>query len=233
MKNPINILSVLSLGVWLMAVGQIQAQETDPPKPSRWEVGVDLLTLIDKNNFPAYSMFGRYNLTPNAARSTYLRMRIGFQYETFLDSAQLTHTAITHYNFSHSSYSPFLMVGLQRDIKTLMNTSFYYGADLYYQGSILKKEWGPNTRQIGDSMIKFENFGSNILFGFSQKIGTNFKISLESSINIYLRKFHLIDEIWFQDEEGIETGGKIGNNFSKKITTNILPFSQIIFSYNF
>jgi len=86
MKNPINILSVLTLGVWLMALGQIQAQETDPPKLSRWEVGVDLLTLIDKNNFPAYSLFGRYNLTPDAQKSTYLRMRIGYRYETLIDS---------------------------------------------------------------------------------------------------------------------------------------------------
>jgi hypothetical protein len=233
MKKQTSLLSLLILGVWLMTTGQSLAQETESPKPSRWEVGVDLLTLIDKNNFPAYSLFGRYNLAPDAQKSTYLRLRIGYQYETLIDS-----TVMARLDINRSVHSPFLLAGIQRDLKTFNNSRFYLGADFYYQKSITKTEWGPDTEQggmiqIGYENVRFKNVGSNILLGMSHQINTFLKVSLETSLSFQLENFRDVEEVWFYDEERRQISGRIGNHSGNKFTTTILPFSQLLLTYNF
>jgi len=141
-------------------------------------------------------------------------------------------------DISRSTHSPFLLAGIQKDFKTFYNSNFYLGADFYFQKSITKTIWGPDTEQAGMIQIgydnrRFKNVGSNILLGISQQVNPHLKISLETSLNFQLENFREVEEVWFYDEDRRQISGRIGNHSSNKFKTTILPFSQLLLTYNF
>jgi hypothetical protein len=54
---------IVALLIFLMAVGYGQVRKTNKEKDTtrQWELGLDLLWVIDKNQVSATSLFARYN----------------------------------------------------------------------------------------------------------------------------------------------------------------------------
>ncbi len=67
--------ALLALAQCLPARGQDETPE--PEEKRHWEVGIDLLPLINKETLPAASVFGRYHFTTPAGREMALRLRVG------------------------------------------------------------------------------------------------------------------------------------------------------------
>jgi hypothetical protein len=116
------------------AYAQTQQTEASPPEPYspyQWEVGTDLLWLINKNQLPAQSLFARYNYQTAAGKSRGVRLRLGLDYMQ-LDSAQVDHTGRVRDNF----IMPFLRLGYEFQ-QTNGRQVLFYGADIHHSYSRL------------------------------------------------------------------------------------------------
>jgi hypothetical protein len=217
--------------VWLAGMGCIvsglsHAQQENSPK--RWEVGVDALSLFDKNTFVPYSMFGRYLLNPDSDKKSHLRVRIGYDFYTYLD------TAVRGNTFDHDShrFAFMALLGYQREFSTWERSSLYWGADLSFSSDSRKVNWDlPNIQ--GFESLTWRFIGLHGLVGYTYQLTGNLSISLESSISISHRYYQRLVDVFFFRDDGSGISGVVGDQSSNRIDTSINPFHQILFTYKF
>lgn len=138
MKNR-PIFAFLLIGLLLAAhATEAFAQEQDSLRAFRWGIGLDALSLVDKNVYPDYSVFGRYLLNPDAEKNTFLRFRLGYDYKAILD------TASSGISLDHSSrmlrYA--LALGVQKDLLVRDKSSLYMGGEIAFHNFRYKRDWG-------------------------------------------------------------------------------------------
>lgn len=113
---------------------QTSSEITKKGAINTWEIGTDLLWIIDKNQVPATSLFGRYNLTNKKNKQMAWRLRLGVN-TSRKDSSQI---ADPQNNEKHI-FAPYLRLGVEWQNKTSTNSSVFYGIDAsisYFQEKI-------------------------------------------------------------------------------------------------
>lgn len=92
---------------------------------NHWEIGLDLLWLINKNQLPATSIFGRYNFVNNNNQKRAWRFRLGINNKTY-DSAQINDPR----NNEFKTIAPYVRVGYEWQKAINEKVTYFYGADL-------------------------------------------------------------------------------------------------------
>lgn len=222
--------------IFILLTVQSKAQEKDTIPVPRWEVGVDLLSLFSKNKFPELSIFGRYLLNPGKEKNTHLRFRLGYDAFHYLDSTTLGRKEALEY----SSFSPFVMAGLQKELVRKDQSSLYGAVDLSYSRQAYDAKFGPIDP---DKLHFLEGFewekqtltALHAVFGFTQRLTPQLSFSLESSLSVSWRRYQFKEETWIFDD-GSRPGtpsGRIIDTGSKSVLTSINPFHQVFLTYKF
>ncbi|RIW18750.1 hypothetical protein D0X99_03450 [Algoriphagus lacus] len=196
------------------------------PNSSRLEVGLDVLSLFDKNSLPAYSLFGRYWINPSGEKPAFLRSRLGYQ--TTNNTTNTTKEFYTYQEFRKQNL--LATIGFQKDIYTTPVTSFYYGADIVHQrlNDLQFLTYGDEVIELAG--IETINDNTNIstsisgFVGFSRKFKGNIALSFESAL--YIRQSSSSYQY-----SAIFLDGSINNiaqNSSKKFIAGANPFYQIV-----
>jgi len=220
------LLIVLMAVIGALFSASSHAQQTK--SSNRWEVGVDALSLFDKNTFVPYSLFGRYLLNPESDKKSHLRVRIGYDFYTYLD------TAVRGNTFDHDSHRLAFMalLGYQREFSTWERSSLYWGADLSFSRDFRKVNWDlPNIQ--GFESLTWRFIGLHGLVGYTYHLTENISFSLESSVSISHRYYHTLEDVFFFRDDGSGISGRNGIDSSNRIDTAINPFHQILFTYKF
>jgi hypothetical protein len=217
--KPTIILSIL---VCLLQSVSIQAQEAS--NSERWELGVDALSLIDKNSLIPYSLFGRYLLNREGDKKSHLRARIGFAGFSYLDTAN--HGTLLEHD--SRSFAFLIMAGYQKEIRSMARSSLYIGSDLSYSRESSKKRWYSSGVQ-GHEDYRNSNLGLHGLAGYSYNLGSRIKLSLESSLSVFFRNESLDQDIDYVDEDIRLFEDSSGT----RVVSRINPFHQLLFSYKF
>lgn len=101
-------------------------------KPKQWEIGVDLLPLLDKNNLPEKSFFVRYHLKD---KNRAWRLRGGFDrnpishYYPTLDVLEPYYLKMLDENPLDKTW--YLRPGMEWHLKTTPHSVFYVGGDIH------------------------------------------------------------------------------------------------------
>lgn len=221
--------SVLIL--WLAGLGSILSNQSlaqQDNSPNRWEVGVDALSLFDKNTLVPYSIFGRYLLNPDGNMKSHLRVRIGYDFHTYLD------TAVRGNTFDHDShrFAFMALLGYQREFSTWERSSLYLGADLSFSRDFRKINWDlPNI--TGFETLQQRIVGLHGVVGYSYQLTGQLVFSLESSISFSHRHYQFKEDVFFYFDDGTPRSGRNRHNFSNRIDSFINPFYQILLTYKF
>jgi hypothetical protein len=218
---------IVALLILLMTVGYGQVRKTEKEKDTtrQWELGLDLLWLIDKNQVPSTSLFARYNFVNKKSKQRALRFRLGVDNSTY-DSAQINDPRDNEIDI----ISPYLRVGYEWQREINQKSSYFFGVDCSMLFSRYKAKQviypGPNLYQVTDRTW---------IFGIAPIIGLKYSplgwicISIESSLNLTYRirrEDDKITDINFPNSPGGR--GKIDvNNFD----IHFLPITVINLSF--
>jgi hypothetical protein len=230
-KIPIMLILALIFNGFSELHGQDTLANNDKDTTMlHWEIGLDLLWLIDKHEIPPTSLFLRYNFYDKKGNAKALRFRIGLHLQSY-DSINLGDARPSIANVTH----PYLRLGYEWQQKINNEFWFFYGFDLSAQYYHIKSkrliyftDIGPRLLQVTD---KTWQFGIFPLVGFKYHPTKWFSISLESTVNFSYRMrsyFHKTTTLEFPDRLGGHWGID-ANDFK----TTIQPISVINFSYFF
>jgi hypothetical protein len=133
MKTKILLAAILLLTTLLAS--SVYSQETkDQSKKDttrNWEVGFDLLWLINKNQLPAKSLFARHNFVTKTGKYRALRFRLGVN-NSYYDSSQINGLLPNKSDI----IAPFARIGHEWQVPANKQFMFFYGADaniFFYQ----------------------------------------------------------------------------------------------------
>lgn len=167
--------TILTLLACLLASGSLIAQTTDTPK---WEVGTDLLWLINKNTLPAYSwQIKRYH-KPLAA----WRLRIGSDF----GSKEIRSS------FDMDKANFMIRLGHEWGKNAGKNTVVFWGMEAHYQKDKIQ-DWLlpiPVTAPyyIPDYRLQI---GGAAFIGFRYFVSSNLSLSIESAFKVFQRSYGL------------------------------------------
>jgi len=190
-----------------------------------WEIGLDVLSLFDKNNLPAASVFARKNYALKKGSGKAWRFRAG------LDTEYYWYTSISRFiPDDRQVYSPYLSIGHEWQ-KKQERFRWFWGADAYgrftHQNSFQLLSVSDSI--VNDYRFRDLNTGISILLGFQFDVSSQIAVSLEST---FTGNYH-----WYKITE--ETGkfgtppGGFGNTRSRMFTTQVIPFNAIHLIYKF
>ena len=214
----------------LFMTAALQAQSKAPMKRdsfprNSWEIGVDVLSLFEKNNVPAASIFFRRNYAQSAFRGKAWRFQVGMDTEVrnYTDNARF-------FDDTWRSYGPYLGIGHEWQFHQKRFT-WYLGVDMTtaYLASDKYQLLSIADSTVVDSYIEIIRFGMNGILGAQWAITRNIKAALESS-------FHLQYQSYFLNEPSgkyntpQETWGQTMVS-DKKFTSTFQPFWAIRFIY--
>jgi hypothetical protein len=202
-----------------------QAKNNKKDSLNSWEVGLDLLWLIEKNQVPATSLFARYNFASSKNEKRAWRFRLGIDNSTY-DSAQINDPRDNEID----SISPYVRVGYEWQKAISERATYFYGVDVSTLYSQYKSKIviypGPNLLQVTD---KTWEFGVIPFIGFKYRPIKWVAISAESSLNVAYRirrEKDKVTDIDFPNSSGGQ--GKIDvNDFS----IQFLPITVINLSF--
>jgi hypothetical protein len=244
---PFSTLRVLLSGTVLVALllsamplGAQSARRTvsadlDTIFRKNWEIGVDLLPLIDRENVPATSLFGRYNFGYKNGRSHALRLRAGVDSRTsnFTNADQ---GDIGRYYYE--DHLPYLSIGYQRNTYFSHRSFWYWGGDLMFgstPGTISNVQYpvglvGPG----GDSVLYSARYrtltgGVSGIIGLQINLFKNVSLSLESSLMAWYADYHIEGRTYYEYDRSITISE--GYNDSQEFVMKFRPIHTINLVY--
>lgn len=194
-----------------------QQKENKPDTLNSWEVGIDLLWLIDKNQIPETSIFVRYHHKENEA----IRFRIGVDLY-YADTTLI----VWSQKGKGGTVAPFIRMGYQWQKDVNERLSYFYGGDIgaLYQKISIEKPlriidlYYKTSKTLTLSIIPF--------LGLNYQLTPSICISTESSLDI--------SYIYRRDEDRIvpisnpnTDGGGRGLFKSNIFKTTVLPISVV------
>ncbi len=175
--------TTLLLLTWLLIGSNLAAQTTDTDKP-KWEIGTDLLWLINKNTLPEYSLLVRRQIGEKGA----LRSRIGI-------ATSEANRSIPRL-WDKGNYM--IRIGYERHKQLEKNLIAYYGLDLHYSYSkkilespvfnnwltplYLNEFLGAQGNYLTSATRAIGLIG---VVGFRYKLSNYLSVSAESNLNVY------------------------------------------------
>ncbi|HSJ68304.1 MAG TPA: hypothetical protein VK921_11535 [Anditalea sp.] len=232
-----------SLLAFFLAALSCPAQEV-PIKPQRWEVGVDAISLFNKNHYPAYSIFMARKLGENGFA---LRSRIGVEGSSFEDLlVVLPNSPFTRPN-KNQKRNFFGSLGLQHNLWFKGNLSYFYtGADIGIkidQESVQKLDYLDNFNDYYfENKRTFTDYMVSPFFGYSHHLKKNFSLRIEMAANLTITNFKLRGNGWYLprfDQSTpfippiIENRNTYEIGDHRTIDYRFNPINQIIISYHF
>jgi hypothetical protein len=205
--------------------GQTRKKQNERDTTKQWEIGLDLLWLIDKNQVPSTSLFARYNFINKNKQNRAWRFRLGVDNSTY-DSAQINDPRDNEIDI----ISPYIRVGYEWQKEISDKTSFFYGVDIstlysQYKSKIVLYP-GPNLYQVTD---KTWEFGVIPFLGFKYRPAKWLAVSTESSLNFIYRirrEKDKVTDINFPNSSGGQ--GKIDIN---EFRVQLIPITVINLSF--
>jgi len=195
---------------------------------TRWEFGVDALTLFGKNTLPDYSLFGRFLINPEGKKKAFIRTRMGYESTNRIIDNPLGF--IKYQDLKLTNWT--VAVGFQKEILSTSSTSFYYGGDFTYQKN--------SEDDFGLEGIEQENIFSYSglttfsiqrftgFLGFSFKPIKEIKISFESGLFVGNENF---EENTLLLNPSLEPVG-FYNNSTRRVIAGFQPFYQMLITLN-
>ncbi|RZS98337.1 hypothetical protein [Cecembia calidifontis] len=194
----------------------------------RWEVGIDALSLFSKNQLPSYSIFGRYQLNPNAEKESFIRARVGYQIQNFEKKTPDEFYTLVDDKAANTLFS----LGYQKDFVSSAKHSMYYGGDLNFIRRIQTISafyFSEETLMLYTTDRTNFSMNINVLMGFSYKPISQIKVSFESGL--FAGRTYKNEDYLAETQEGDAISW--GSVSSNKIDFGVLPFYQILFTINF
>jgi hypothetical protein len=221
MSKVLSVLIIILLPT--IAISQVKHSGKDTLKS--WEIGLDLLWLIDKNQLPSTTLFARYNFSNGKEEKRAWRFRLGIDNSTY-DSTQINDPRDNEIDI----ISPYVRVGYEWQKAISEKASYFYGVDVSTLYSQYKSKIviypGPNLLQVTD---KTWEFGVIPFIGFKYLPIKWFAISAESSLNVAYRirrEKDKVTDIDFPNDPGFN--GKIDIN---ELKISLVPMSVINLSF--
>jgi len=202
-------LAFLILLLTISTYGQTKKKKNEGDTTRQWEIGLDLLWLVNKNLVPSTSLFARYNFVNKYNQKRAWRFRLGVNNKTY-DSAQINDPRNNEINIM----APYVRLGYewQKDINE--KASYFYGTDIvsYYshKKTIQVLYPGSNLLQATDETW---GFGVSPFIGFKYRPISWLALSAESSLNFMYRirrERDKVTDINFPNSSGLQ--GKIDVN---------------------
>lgn len=229
MKNKLLVPLLLGAVLNGLCITLASAQEEDSVKHLRWELGVDLLPLFEKSDFPDYSLFGRYLLNPGKDKNTFLRIRVGYGLESYLDTANFG--ASMDHSWNKVGYS--LSLGFQRDISLSHRTHIYTGGDLSLISAKDRKEWDDAYGVTGYEVYRTYRSSLHGLLGISYDVGSMISVSIETSLYFSLNNKLQDVDVYRYNSDGELFQRELGRHTDQRVASGFRPFHQLILAYKF
>jgi hypothetical protein len=222
------LLLVLAAFYAMPAFAQTQATQTslpEPYSPYKWEVGTDMLWLINKNQLPAQSVFARYNYQTAAGKSRGVRLRLGLDYMR-LDSLQLRDRDPA----ADKAIQPFVRAGYEFQ-QTTGRRVLFYGADLHFSYSRLSfNRVISHTETMWIWYDRTIEAGPVLFIGYKYFITPYLSLSTELSAQAFYRGRRFAG-----NEYTINTGHPMSWSHFKadQLKFNLIPLTVFNLSYHF
>ena len=184
-KNSYAIVLVLTTLMGSTLYGQARKEQTDKDTTRNWEVGLDLLWLINKNQLPATRLFSRYNFVTKTGKHRAVRFRLGVN-NSYYDSSQINGL------FPNKSdiIAPFVRIGYEWHVPVNKQFMFFYGVDanvFFYQNKFDRIiPATPTSFQYSGTFTTWE-VGAVGLLGFKYRPTNWLSLSLESTFSTLYR----------------------------------------------
>lgn len=179
--NLIVILALFTLFSFSV-YGQTKVVQNERDTSRQWEIGLDMLWLIDKNSLPPTSLFARYNFIKKNNKSAAWRLRVGVDVSHY-DSSQIRNLA------PHDIKNTLIFIQPGYEWQIIKKRYvFFYGLDAKagyskhdFDNTVLM-QGGVWTRFYGED--KTFEYGLSPFFGFKYNFNNWLSISAESSITM-------------------------------------------------
>ncbi len=220
-----KILIAIVLFQTFIANAQTSSEPHNKDTISTWEIGIDLLWLIDKNQVPATSIFGRYSYNYKSNKSNAIRFRLGLNNRPKYDSIQIDEPRPS----TRITGNTYIQFGYEWQNQISSGTTVFWGADLYV--NYLREEFEtliyPSNVSIAllQGYYKTWNVGAMGFIGIKYSPKNWIAFSLESSIRVNYRARRdksKVTDVDFPDADGSQSSIDI-NDF----TYEILPITVV------
>jgi len=192
----------------------------------KWEIGTDVLWLLDKNSLPKYSIFARRTLSKNSA----LRFRIGADIKTDPRNIGL--------GIEKASF--LLRIGYEKQKKIAKNSGVFWAIDAHFrkeniEGYLIQL---PQVKPLYYPDYSWQ-LGGVAVFGFRYFFGQHFSISAESSLAAYYREFssnHYSGGLLIVIDNNYVSSGSAAFLYKtnlKSLLLEVSPMQVLNFSYHF
>jgi hypothetical protein len=197
------LLSLLLAAALLPAAFAQTPVAADTVCQDKWEVGTDLLWLLNKNQVPAGSIFLRRHFTAKSGRAKAFRLRAG------LDAGLYSHSLQSQQS-SDWVLAPYVRPGLEWRQALRGKVSYFYGIDAdvsYYYRDL----WGQHVSGVDmqDAWQRIWRVGAFGLLGLEYRAAPWLALSAEASISLQYAH-HRDANLLFVDGSG-ETYQSISN----------------------
>ncbi|WP_028663794.1 hypothetical protein [Runella zeae] len=226
--RPNDVLTIskktaLTIFIFLFTIS-LRAQESKDS--TKWEIGTDLLWLIDKNSLPKYSMFAKRTLKKNGA----LRLRVGTDIKTDPRNIGL--------GIEKASY--IIRIGYEKQKKLSDKASVFWGIDAHFRKENVEAYVIPLPQGKPFYYPDYSwQLGGAAILGFRYFINKNFSFSTEASLNSYYREFSsnnysggfliVINDNYTRSPDF----AFISKTYIKSLVVEIAPLQVLNFSYHF
>ena len=202
-----------------------QRAKVDTSFHPHWEIGVDLLPLIDKENAPANSLFARRNYYQKNGLGRAWRFRAGVEVEVrdFTDVAHWTPS-------TYRTYAPYLSFGHEWQH---ISKGFRWFAGVEGSGRYTKKDFF-YLASVADSlrekiMIREWEIGATGLLGFQVRLSPNIWLSAEAALSANFWHYHFKDDAYYRD---VLSTGILSEDFDDIFKLQIHPLYVINLIYS-
>lgn len=196
------------------------------PKDKNWEVGMDLLWLIEKGSIPPGSLFLRKNYIGKNGIGRALRLRLG------IDANKINSTPDASPGDTDTRrIGPYLSIGTEWQKSMGERSIFFYGVDLGIQYSHLKTElqYSQNPSPLREIVENTWQTDAISLIGFKYKVTDWLAFSVESTFNISYSRKNQKSISLTADSTTPEKSTSFRNTFG----TNLNPITVVNFHYIF
>lgn len=234
-----------SVLVFFLTMLSCLAQEVT--KPQRWELGVDVLSLFNKNHYPAYSIFVARKLGENGLA---LRSRVGIEGSSFENLSVVPPRTPFPRPDNYQKRNYFASMGIQKALwinsKPKNQSYFYSGVDIAIK---LNQEFSQKLEQVEyftdfyfERKLTFRDYIVAPFLGYSYHLHKNFSVRTEIAFNLIITDFKVRGNGWYMPyyDQSVPFIPPINENpsayefgNSRTIDYRLSPLNQIILSYNF
>ncbi len=178
-----------------------QGAKVDTTFRPHWEIGVDLLPLIDKENAPANSLFARRNYFQKNGLGRAWRLRAGVEVEKrdYIDVGRWKPD-------TYRTYEPYLSVGHEWQH---LDKGFHWFVGVDGFGSYYRQKFkiltSPADSIREGGFAEEYKFGIAMTLGFQIRLVNNLSISSEANFSGFFRRYHT-DSYAIYGEPGHKSG---------------------------